>query len=604
MSSRKSKLVATIVTLFASAMIIVGGFLSQGCEEKAKYPNILLISVDTLRADRVGCYGDNRGITGMMDFWAERGVRFETAYAPSPWTLPSHASAFTGLYPTEHMAIDEKINIDKTTPMLAEILQKAGFTTGAFVSHYYLSAEYGFDRGFDDFFIKPNATADEMVTKAIAWLKDNKNKNFFAFLHLFDPHTPYQPPQNFAKKHYPADTGVFVSGTTKDVIEVIRTWPSERAKKVLKCLSALYDGEIDFVDKQLEVLFKFMQQNLLDQNTLIILFSDHGEEFMEHRLMEHGFTLYEEQLRVPVIFYAPNKLPAGEVIKEPINLIDLMPTLLDFLGLPPLNKPISGRSVMPLIRGETETLKRHLMAETTRQGPDRVAIIKDRYKYIYSPKFNLNGRSFDELLFNLRADPLESNNLIREEKKKASALNSEIFSTGMYVQRRIWHLRWGKMAKPLRGVISSTGKFIYTYKQNTIYGTDARGLLTAEEFPLDKKDPRKLQFVSLVDRPNGISFMTDPETVPVHFQLLFAGREQARRIWLGGPDQHPEKGSFALAEQIDLTTDPHPPPEVALIWSDVVWVNYKQVLRSEVGDPIKLSPEVIEQLRSLGYLTQ
>ncbi len=599
MTVRRHLILLACFVLMAALMLT-----GTACKRERKYPNVIVISVDTLRADRVGAYGSDRGITGMMDFWARRGVTFTNAYAAAPWTLPSHASAFTGLYSTEHMAIDEKISIDKAAPMLAEEMKKAGLKTGAFVAHYYLSAEYGFDRGFDDFFIKPNATADEMVTKATNWLHDNKDENFFLFLHLFDPHTPYTPPPDLAKKHYPSDAGVKVNGTTADVMSVMLDWPSDHAQRVLRVLSALYDGEVDFVDNQLEVLFKAMQEEQLDQNTIIVLFSDHGEEFMEHGMMEHGFTLYEEQLRVPFIWYYPAKLKGGLIIDEPVSLVDMMPTLLDLLGLPPVQKPISGRSLTPLWRGEAHSLGRYVLAETTRQGPDRAALIKDRYKYIYSPPFELNGRKLTSHLFHLTDDPSEVHDLLATDAPRAENLRSQLFSSGLYVERRLWHVRWAGLADTMHGVISTTGKVAYVYKANTIYGTDERGLLISREYPLDKTDPAKLQFVTLRKEPNGVSFMTDPETAPVSFQLRFDSRPAPARVCLGNPGRHPDGDTFTLNEPVALLGPDTPPAGAVLIWSEPVWVNSRQVLRAEVGDPIKLSPEVIEQLRSLGYLTQ
>jgi arylsulfatase A-like enzyme len=583
-------------------------FLALGmaaCDNSPNKPNVIMISVDTLRADRLGCYGNKEGITGMMDFWAERGVRFSNAWAPSPWTLPSHASAFTGLYPTEHRAIDDKINIDKDAVMLTERFKEAGFNTAAFVSHYYLGEMYGFGRGFKDFYIKPDAKADEMVTKATRWIKSNKDDTFFLFMHLFDPHTPYQPPVDIAKKHFPADVKVNVSGTTKDVMEVVHGWPSDDAKQKLRALSALYSGEIDFVDQQLEVLFKFLQENKLDENTLIVLFADHGEEFMEHGLMEHGFTLYQEQLAVPMIFFYPAGLPQGKVIDEPVSLIDLPNTLLSFLGLP-LIENISGRDTMPLIRDEKTTLDRPLLAETTRQGPDRVTIIRDFQKFVYSPEFMLNGRSFDERLFDLAKDPEESTDLIDSAGDRAEKLRNELFSSGLYVQRRAWHIRWGatKETITVKGEIRTPnpGTFIYQYKDNTIYGVDDKGMISTREFPWEKRKDNEIAFINLHTRSNGIAFMTEPETADIGFHLTFNKREDPTRICLGSCDTHPGSGHFTLDKMVELTGDAEPPPGKVLIWTESVWVNSKQVLRAEVGDPIKLSAEVVDHLRSLGYV--
>jgi arylsulfatase A-like enzyme len=580
---------------------------ASGCEKtkKSSFPNVLLISVDTLRADRLGCYGGAAGITGMMDFWAQRGVRFANAWSAAPWTLPSHASAMTGLYPTEHRAIDDKINIDKSAPMLAERLHAAGFVTAAYVSHYYLGEEYGFGRGFDDFYITPGAKADEMVAKASRWVQRRKpGKPFFLFLHLFDAHSPYQPPVDIAKKHYPADVDFLVAGTTKDIMSVVNEWPSDTAKKKLRALRSLYEGSIEFVDKQLEVLFKSLQDEKLDQNTLIILMSDHGEEFMEHGLMEHGFSLYQEQLRVPFIWYYPPGLPSGNVVETPASLIDLMPTLLDFLHLPPVEK-ISGKSLKPLLLDPAAAFPpRLLLAETRRQGPDRVAAIKDFKKYVYSPPFRLNGRLFEEKFFNLRDDPGELKNLFGSNSVEAQKLAGEMFESGLYVLRRVWHLQWGaaKGDASLKGEVRTDGKIVYLYKENTIYDTDDAGLLVSTEFPWNKTDEKKITFVNIDPTVNGFSFSPEPETAPITVQLYFNGKEDASRIWLGGPKNKASAGHFTLDRPVALEPGAQPPPGGVLIWCDGVWVNAKQVLRAQVGDPIKLAPQVVERLRSLGYL--
>jgi hypothetical protein len=172
------------------------------------------------------------------------------------------------------------------------------------------------------------------------------------------------------------------------------------------------------------------------------------------------------------------------------------------------------------------------------------------------------------------------------------------------VQRRIWHLRWGKSAQPpqLKGELHTTGKFIYLYKENTIYATDAKGLLIAEEFPWEKKFDNKISFVNVNLEENGISFMTEPETAPVDFHLLVRNKEEPGRVWIGGPQNKPASAHFTLDQPVALQPGATPPADGYLIWSDSVWVNAKQVLRAEVGDPIKLSPTVIEHLRSLGYV--
>lgn len=574
------------------------------CSTAPRRPNIILISIDTLRADRLGCYGSHAGLTGMMDFWADRGIRFANAYAPAPWTLPSHASLFTGLYPTEHMAIEDNLTIGKDIPLLSEYLLKAGYRTGAFVSHYYLAKDYGFGRGFEDFFIRPNDTADNLVRKAENWIGKQKNEPFFLFLHIFDPHTPYQPPVDLLRKHYPKDVPFPISGDTKDVLDVIWEWPSETAQLKLKALSALYDGEIEFVDQQLAVLQKSLLEAGLDDKTMILLVSDHGEEFMDHGLMEHGYTLYQEQLRVPFIWYYPAAdFPAGMAIDEPVSLIDVLPTLLSYLGIPGPEK-ISGRDLMPLIRGESPTLDRPLLAETTRQGPDRVAIMRHAKKYFYSPQFELNNHKFAELFFDLAQDPREMNNLLAADPDSAVQLKNDLFGMGLYMQRRVWHVRWNPEPKQIiEGDIRTDGEFLYHYKDNTIYGTDEKRALITKEFPWDKKAASRIHFITQPERANGLAFMTEPEIKSkVTFNFLINNKEQPQLICLGDCDHHPESGNFTPQKPITLSGDEQPPAGRLLIWSDSIWVNTKQVLRNEIGDPVPFDPKTLEELRTLGYI--
>jgi hypothetical protein len=259
---------------------------------------------------------------------------------------------------------------------------------------------------------------------------------------------------------------------------------------------------------------------------------------------------------------------------------------------------------MPLIRKEKTSLGRCLLAETTRQGPDRAAILRDNAKYIYAPEFALNGRRFHEMFFDLASDPLEKTDLFAKLRERALTLAGELFSSGLYVERRAWRLSWGAspQAARLKGELRTSGKFIYEYKDNTIYGTDAKGLLVTKEFPWDKKEDNRLTFVNVTNDPNGITVMTEPETAPVTVELLFGGKEDPGRVLLGGPKNRAPSGHIVLSEPIAREPGVEPPPGGCLIWSESVWVNSKQVLRAEVGDPIKLSPEVIEHLRSLGYV--
>ena len=595
---------------FLVAVLLLATSFFGGCSQSRDLPNIILISIDTVRADRLGCYGYDeygKSTTPMMDQLAEKGVRFEHAYSTAPWTLPSHGSMMTGLYPSKHKAIDENLSLDEEIPMLAERLKKAGYETGGFVSHYYLSKDYGFDRGFDKYVMKLDAPAWEISDIAARWIKDNRKKNFFAFIHYFDPHTPYRPPLDFAKKYYPQDLGV-INGDTKDVLSVIHSKSPEEREKLLRGLSALYDGEIDYVDSAIGQLYKKLQFYKLDQDTLIIVTSDHGEEFFEHGLMEHGFTLYEEQLHVPLIFHAPSKIAQGKTVATPVSLVDLASTIMDYAKLVP-PRDVDGLSLLPFIKTESQGIpssleNRQLQAQTTRQGPDRMCVIADQHKYIYSPEFELSFRKFGKELFDLAKDPAEKNNLAPVDPEMVQKYQDILNDSGMYAPKKVWHVRFAGTKEKHRynGQVATMNRIIYAYKHNVIYDTDLDRKLVAREFPWKKKDS-SLQYVAFgQDGENGFSFVTDPEDAKVNAYLYVETEVKPDKIALGSLDKHPEQVPFVLSGDLPKKADA-PPPGGYLVWSDTEYVNNNILLRFEVGDQVQPSAEMRERLRSLGYLS-
>jgi arylsulfatase A-like enzyme len=607
--SRKTKNIG-----FAAAMLVIlaiaGSLAALGCSGSKNLPNIILISVDTLRADRLGCYGyPLENATPTFNLFAENGVLFENAYASSPWTLPSHGSMFTGLYPSKHGAIDESIQLDKQLPLLTEKLKAAGYKTGGFVSHYYLSKDYGFDRGFDKFVMKLDAPASEITRMASRWIRDSRKKPFFAFLHYFDPHTPYNPPRKIKHQFYPEDLPE-IKGDTRDVLSVIHTKDPVERDNMLRGLSALYDAEIDTVDRAVATLYEMLQLHKLDQDTMIIVTSDHGEEFFEHGLMEHGFTLYQEQLHVPLIVHCPATFPKGARVKTPVSLVDLMPMLMDYAGLRPPDN-IDGVSFLSLARNAgTETPPppqfegRVLFAETTRQGPDRMAVIKEGHKYIYSPPFSLSGRSFDKELFNMTADPQELVNLVAQKPEMVQAYETLMTETGMYVQRRVWHVLFDGTDGDTRynGRISTFNRIVYGYKNNVIYDTDAYRKMIFREFPWQKRDSM-IRFVAFgQDGSNGFSFITDPPESKVNFYLYVNTEAEKKKILIGAKDVHPEEIPFTLQEDVEKTADA-PPDGGYLVWTTKDWVNAKSLQQYEVGDRVQPSAEMKERLRTLGYLS-
>ncbi len=354
--------VCTGISLACSFALL---FLGGGCRETGP-PNLVLISIDSLRADRLGCYGAERDTSPSIDRLAARGVRFETAVAPTSWTLPSHVTLLTGLSIPAHRVATPEQRIDTARTLLAEHLLRLGYETAGFVSAPFMARAYGFDRGFSvytNFASSRTAsyppslrwhrdshadeTAPEVIGAALEWLgkRDSSAAPFFLFVHLWDVHFDYIPPPPYDTLFDPDYEGEL------DVRDYSfnQTINNELPERDLQHLRALYDGEIRWLDSRLEPLLEAIRQRSDGDRTLVSLVSDHGDEFFEHRGKGHRNTLFEESVRVPWILAYPEALRPGATIGGVVSLEDVAPTLLGLLEAPPLPEA-SGRNLAARIR--------------------------------------------------------------------------------------------------------------------------------------------------------------------------------------------------------------------------------------------------------------
>ncbi len=365
--------------------------------------NILLITLDTTRADHLSCYGPGGAKTPHLDALAARGVRFIHATAQVPLTLPSHACIMTGAYPPVHGLRDMGgFTLAKSHPTIASIALAAGFQTAAFVGSRILSKHFGISNGFttydDDMSsqgeeelpgVYPERRAAVVTDRAITWLKQNGQKKFFLWAHYYDPHAPYDPPEPY-KHTYAKD---------------------------------LYSGEIAYMDEQVGRLLDGIDQAGLSSRTLIVAIGDHGESLGEHGEMTHGVFLYESTTHVPLIMAGPD-VPAGKVISDQVRSIDVMPTVMEFLNLSP-GVEVQGVSLWPLIRegrrvGSNDAYLETLYPRTYMGWSELRAMRTDSWKLIVAPRPEL---------YNLERDPQETNNLIAQYPADASQL-----------QKRIWEV--------------------------------------------------------------------------------------------------------------------------------------------------------------------
>ena len=381
--------------------------------------NVVLLSIDALRADHVGCYGYNPPMiepgefTPNIDKFATEGLLFENAYSTSPWTLASVSSWMTGGWPEETGGTYVNRRLYRSMTSLPEALSEEGYTSGAFVCNPFMSPATAIGRGFSEyweFFDASHMTTglfvDELnfyiqkrldeyglkesgpmivgkqLDRTFDWLDEHKDEKFFLWVHLYDPHFPYTPPSPYKDeipdigKHRPPQYHSLTSW---------RKGSSHHSYGLRRHIVNLYDAEIRFSDAVAGQVLDKLDELGLAGDTLVILVSDHGEEFFDHGSMEHGHTVYEEVLHVPFIVRLPGRIPEGERVSEQISLIDLFPTLLDFTGASVEPKLYRGESLMDaMLAGDMSLAGKGQMnltpsAGTTEPGSLR-SIIDDDYR--------------------------------------------------------------------------------------------------------------------------------------------------------------------------------------------------------------------------------
>jgi arylsulfatase A-like enzyme/Flp pilus assembly protein TadD len=385
---------AAIPLLALGAVLVLGGCNRIAATGPApKRPNLLLVTIDTLRADHVGCYGAQGARTPVLDRLAAEGARFTTAIASAPLTLPSHASILTGLYPPHHGVRYNGISrLDPSFETLTERLRDGGYATGAVVGSYVLAAKYGLDQGFAHYDDDTRSRGDpaerpasEVSDGALAWLA-GAERPFFLWVHYYDPHERYAPPEPFASRF----------------------------------AGRPYDGEIAYVDSELgRLLAALAARGELDE-TLIAVTADHGESLGEHAEITHSYTLYDAVLAVPLVFRGPG-VPAGRVVEGVVRTVDVAPTLSALLGLAPSGES-DGADLSPLWSGSRTAADGIAFAET----------LATRLEHGWSPLFAIRTRDHHYVraprpeLYDLALDPGQVRSRTLSDPARASALDREI----------------------------------------------------------------------------------------------------------------------------------------------------------------------------------
>jgi len=384
------------LVLVSFAVVLFNLSPSKGEVQRADDLNVLLIIIDTLRADRVG-YSGHDVETPHIDFLAHKGTRFSNAVCQYPMTLPSHASILTSTFPPYHgIKNNGNYYLEERFTTLAEILKERGYTTSAFIGAVVLEAKYGLDQGFDHYddtfktpeylkIIEDQNLAQDVFQSARTWFEKNYQEKFFMWVHFYDPHAPYTPPSPYKEKYADA-----------------------------------YDGEVAYTDVYVGRLIEMLKEKDVYGKTLIVLTSDHGEGLNEHEEITHGIFLYDTTLKVPLVFHSPGVVPEGRVIEAQVRTVDIMPAILDILDID-IPAWVQGETLIPLIekkrsQGFDSYAETYFPLLSNGWSPLK-AVRTQKHKYIKAPKPEL---------YDVLDDPGELKNIAREKAGAAKGMGERL----------------------------------------------------------------------------------------------------------------------------------------------------------------------------------
>jgi arylsulfatase A-like enzyme len=426
----------------------------------AKRPNIILIVMDAARASSLSCYGYHRPTTPNLERFAERCVVYETAISPAGWSLPSHASIFTGLYPSRHGAHDQHKYLRPEIPTMAELLRSWGYRTLAFCHNLYVGAGTGLDRGFEEFNrsverVPPSLrrvvrrvesgvaalrglrdsgarSANKQVSAALRRLQADEQP-FFMFVHYEEPHAPYRPPRKYTRYLPDGVSLEEAQQVNQDRWEYL-SGAVPMDGRDFDILTALYDSEITYLDTRVAQLLRWLEESGVLDQTMVIITADHGENVGDHQMMGHAYCLYDTLVHVPLIIHYPRGTVTPGRVEHQVQTLDALPTILAMLGdtSSEVYRSLQGYDLLSSSRHDftfAEQAKPDLSifherfpgVDVSRYDRDLKMVRTDRYKYIWSSDGDLE-------LYDLQSDPEEQCNTVREHPGVAEDLDRHLMA--------------------------------------------------------------------------------------------------------------------------------------------------------------------------------
>lgn len=541
--------------------------------------SVILIGIDALRADHLPSHGYTRATSPSLDKFAETAIAFTNCRSGSPWTLPSFFSIMTSTYPSAHrygtnirgIQLDMfrggnhwmvgQIFPDYSLNTLGETLQKHGYYTAAFANNHFLVPEFEFDRGFVEF-NRYEHTARTGVDKVLEWLERHGEEKFFLFVHLMDPHDymDYFVDEEWVGEKLERFGEPDASGIQKNVDD--------------------YDSKIHLADEHLGRLLEAIDGSLLD-SSVIALTADHGEEFMDHGNIRHGKSLYDEMLKVPLLFRLPGRAQAGKVIEEPVNVLDIAPTLMDLLDLP-IPDYYEGETLVPVIHGEALS-SRPLFAENLSMTVEKKAVMMYPYKLIYTTTTNTLE------MYDLEKDPKETRDIIGEipevEGRMRRELESFLARSNRAVEVRL-HPSPGQRA--CAGRLITRGAFVQVMPL---------GLERLDVFQTNKGANEILFTLGPEGERRGFMFDIDPPDAPIRLELNEAEGASPMKVYLGSQTEISQAAPFEFTKIMleQLGESEHADPKI----EGIHIVSRRSGAESKT---VSIDDESKKALQALGYL--
>jgi choline-sulfatase len=582
--------------------------LAVSCGHEPERLNVIIIGMDAVRPDHLGCYGYERNTSPSIDRLAAEGVLCEDAVSPAPWTLPSFATVLTSLYPTQHGAVGFNHTLRTSFPTLAEILRARGYSTGALINGPALKPANGISRGFDfyDTSLLGERAADGTTTDLLAWIDQVGDPPFFMLAHYFDTHRPYSPPPPYHRMFDPDYSGPIGDSFDLESYAGSKTEAFEQMKALKpqdwNHIVSLYDGELAFMDREIGRLLDGLDERNLRRNTLIVLLSDHGEEFNDHGGLGHAHSLYGELIKVPLIFSLPGTLPQNARLGRQVRLLDVTPTILDILDQD-VETHFEGVSLNPLLdgRGVAATQVSSLLppgiafAEAVAYGPEQKTIVSPPWKLIYTPS------SGECQLFNLQDDPGEQRNLAGQDREHLLLLDEALLVT-LFGLSETWYVelvgggqkhRFDLQVKAERGL--SIGRI------NPYATFDDGGHLVDVGEAVSLRASRAVLEVNDLEVGSALTlaFKIDPVRIPVKFSIQIDGRPTLGNTYLGEALNHPADMPFTVPAHRGLVKSTGRPPSTPAPPYVLIWLAQSPY----TGETkVRLDEQTKRELRALGYI--